>query len=544
MNSGKEPGHGRRVIGLTGCDLSIQDVLDVSLGEDGVFPLVELAPDVRERMGQARAELEQMVENGDVIYGVNTGCGSRKGEVIPTPELIDYQRYYAMAHACGLGEDLPLHNVRAMMLLRVNSFAKGNSAVTLGLCDKILELLNNNWIPAVPEAGSVGASGDLIPLAHLGTVLIGVPEAPVYVHGVSISTAELIEKHGYEPHVLQLKEAMGLTNGATMILARAIFALNRATRMFYSANVSAALCLEAVRGELDAFDPRIHEARDHEGQMMVASDILELVDGSRRTTREAQATPVCAPDNVNLETYTKPRIQDLYSLRGVPQAHGAVMQALNHLQETLEAEINASTDNPLIFADEEGRWDSFSGANFHGDPLAIPIEGVKVAMAKLARISNDRFYALLQERYSFGLPGDLTGSNKNGQTGLMISQYGAASDAAATAAMTLPATVLSIPTSSGQEDYVSMASISVWQLELLLERLSFALAREIHANCQAISLGEERLGEHAELGRGTGRAYSIVREHFPVMVEDRFFVLDLRKVLELLNDGAFDYPLW
>jgi len=530
------------VVHLTGSNLTIETLVQVGLGKDGRFPRVVLTDDACAKILRVRGKLQRKIDDGESMYGIDTGCGSRKDQLIPLDDLLAYQDFYARAHACGLGAPLPDHAVRGMILARLNSFARGHSGVTLELCQKLLELLNNNWLPVIPEAGSVGASGDLIPLAHLGAVLVGVPEARVRVEGKIITVQQLRDEYGYEPYSLKPKEAMGLTNGATMILSRACFAYTTALRYLNTANLAAALCLEAIRGERRAFDRRIHEARQNKGAQHVAATILRYLEGSQRTTRAAQAVPVCEPGDPERAYFTKERIQDRYSVRAVPQAHGTVQQTLWDLQDALTHELNASTDNPLMFEEgEDGNLVVLSGANFHGDPLSVPLEAVKIALAKLARISNDRLYGLLNKHHSYGLPADLTGSNRFGMTGLMISQYGAASDAAACAAMCFPATVMSIPTSDGQEDYVSMASISVWQLELLLPRLSFALTREIHGNCQAISLAQEKLGELGQLGTYTGQAYRAVREHCPPIAEDRFFFPELELINSMVQEGAFDY---
>jgi len=528
------------VIHLNGETLSFEDVMLASLGYNGKFPLVALDPDAEARIIATREVLDARGEDSPPIYGYDTGCGSRRCLRIPHKDLVAYQASYIPVHAVGLGNPLPDHLVRAMILLRVNSFAKGNSAVTITLCRRLLELLNNNWLPVVPDSGSVGASGDLIPLAHLGTVLMGVPEAYVKLNGTIIRTDELQRLTEFTPYVLQAKEAMALTNGATMILARAIFAYLRSLRFFHTANLAAALHLEAIRGERAAFDARIHKARNDKSAMAVAHDVRKYLKGSLRTTRKGQCIPVCESDDPKLKTFAAERVQDDYSTRAVPQAHGAVLSALNELRRVLLLEMNASTDNPLIF-EHGGRMVSRSGANFHGDPLAVPLEGVKIAMAKLARITNDRLYGLLDHDRSYGLPNDLVGSDKHGMTGFMIAQYGAASDAAFAASMCFPATLMSIPTSKGTEDYVSMASVTVEQLELLLRRVGFLMARCIHATAQAISLGEPKLRKHARLGTYTGRAYAMLRELFPMMEEDSFFQPELLQVLYLVENGDLDF---
>ena len=294
MSSKGDPGHGH-VIQLTGRDRTIEDTVMVARGDaDGVFPWVELHPETRDHMALMRDEIDKKVEACELHYGITSGCGSNKDVAIPPEELDRYQRKYVKTHAVGFGDFVDPEVIRAMMFLRVNSFAVGNSGITLELCDSILDLLNRNIIPAVPKYGSVGASGDLIPLAHLGAVLIGRPWAKVFFNGVlRDANTVLLEEHLIDQdrttlHELSAKEAMGLTNGATYILSLAVLAVHDAQHLVELSDLGVALHLEAVRGELDAFDERRHVARRHQGQIDAAAHILGLVAGSHRTTEEAQ----------------------------------------------------------------------------------------------------------------------------------------------------------------------------------------------------------------------------------------------------------------
>ena len=561
MSSKGDPGHGH-VIYLTGHGLTIEDAVLVARGDaNGVFPRVELHPEARDHMAQMRAEIEKKIEAREVMYGINTGCGSNKDIALEPEELDRYQRKYIKTHAVGFGDFVDPEVIRVMMLLRVNSFAVGNSGVTLGLCNSILELLNRNIIPAVPKYGSVGASGDLIPLAHLGAVLIGRPWAKVFFNGdlrdanTVLLEEGLIDEDHDTLHELSAKEAMGLTNGATYILSLAVLGVYDAQQLVELSDLGVALHLEAVRGELNAFDDRVHLARQHQGQISAAAHIRGLVKDSHRTTKKAQAVMLpfdscprddapCAkkcPPKEDGKQVKGPRVQDRYSVRCAPQVHGAVRQAITHLASTVVLEMNASTDNPLIFPSKKkpGDYDVLSAGNFHGEILAIPIDGVLIALANLANISNARLYALLEDKRSYGLPNDLSGGEEQDNTGFMIAQYSVAGLVMQMMGLAAGHSRFSIPTSAGQEDYVSNGANAALALRESLGFLEKVLAVEILAGCQAIDLGTPHLGEeHSKLGAGTQLAYDLVREHVAKMGEDDDLYPDIHDVLALVEDGT------
>ncbi|KKR54670.1 MAG: Histidine ammonia-lyase [Parcubacteria group bacterium GW2011_GWA2_40_23] len=525
------------VIHLKG-KLSFLEVVRIARAHTSDFPMVRLDPEVRDRMVVIRGWLEKLIPRR-VMYGINTGCGSNRNKIIPLADLIRYQKKYIMTHAVGFGQPLPREVVRAMMLLRVNSFSLNNSAMTVQLCELILDLLNMDITPVIPEFGSVGASGDLVPLAHLGAVLIGLPWAEVFYKGERRNAREVFTEVKLEHHVLQPKEAMGLTNGATFILANAALGVHDAFGLLTLANLGAALHAEAIRGELNAFDARIHEARHQDGQQIVASELRDLLAGSLRTTSEAQK--IDFPDEKKRPDRRKrkgSRVQDAYSLRCAPQAHGAVYDALLNLATIVQNEINASTDNPLVFAGKRGKLSVLSGGNFHGDPLAIPLDAAIIALAKLASISNARLYRLLNPAWSFGLPADLAGSDDEDNTALMIAQYAVASRVMHAQGLAGAAfSALSIPTSMQQEDYVSNGANSAWGLRKTLGDLRSVLAVELLAGCQAVDLGTPHLGDLAVLGQGTKRGYDCIRQYVPMMHEDRSLYPDIQRVRELVTKG-------
>ncbi len=538
MSTTGEPGHGRVI--LTGRDLTSAQVVLVARGSNGGFPQVVLSDERRAHMTRMRDAAERKITDGEIMYGVNTGCGSNRDRVISSEDLARYQVKYVKTHACGSGEPIHTEVVRAMMLLRVNSFAVGNSAMTLELCDLLLDLLNRNIVPAVPEFGSVGASGDLVPLAHIGTILIGVSGAQVYYHGELRDALEVFEGEGLQHHTLRAKEAMGLTNGSTFMLSIATLALNDAKGLLDLANLDVALHMEAIRGEGNAFDARIHEARGQQGQIWVASQVRALLEGSQRTTRAAQAvnfpfeSSSCMPDGSK-----GPRVQDAYSVRVAPQAHGAAADSLIFFEAVVQRELNAATDNPLVFEKEDGGFDVLSGGNFHGDPLAIPLDTLAIALAKLGSIVERRLYRLLNPAFNSGLPANLSGTDASDDTGFMIVQYSQASRVMHNMGLAAGCSTLNIPTSMGQEDYVSNGANSAWVIRKSLGNLRTILAMSLLADCQAVDLGSRYLEEGMLwLGAGTQRAHDLIREHVPMMEEDRFLYPDIQTVRRLIMDGS------
>ena len=542
MSALGDPGH---VIQLTGQSLSMADVVLISRGDEtGEFPRVELHPKTRKHMVRMRLAFEEFLRH-NVVYGGNTGCGARRNIVIPMNDLLRYQRKYIMTHAVGTGKPLEQEIVRAMMLLRVNSFAVGNSAVTVKMCDLLLELLNRNIIPVVPEFGSVGASGDLVPLAHIGTVLIGLPGAQVLYQGETREAVDVFEEiEALAPIELQTKEAMGLTNGSTFILSMAVLAAHDAQGMLALANLDVALHMEAIRGERNAFDSRIHKARRQRGQIAVAKSVRGLLKGSKRITKRAQGVKFPL-EKITLLKNGKPgpRVQDAYSARATPQAHGAVADTINELIRVVTAEINASTDNPLIFETKSGSFSVLSGANFHGDPLAIPLDALAIALAKLGSIVERRLYRLLDPGFNSGLPENLSGEAED-DTGFMILQYSQASRVMANQGLAAGHSVLNVPTSMGQEDYVSNGANSGWVVRKVLGNLRSILAMGLLADCQAVDLGAKYLGEKlSQLGEGTQLGYNLIREHVSMMKADRYLHPDIQAVRRLIVDGSLAFEI-
>lgn len=511
---------------------------------------VVLNPEAFANIVRFREGLEQAITRGDVMYGVNTGCGSRKNQILSPEELSDYQMRYIPAHCCGHGNPLPQEVVRAAMLVRLNNFLKGHSGVRPILVERLRDCLNLRLTPVVPEYGSVGASGDLIPLAHMSASIIGLSEAMMYVSDDEqpIPAAEALSRYNLEPITLAAKEAMGLTNGANFITALACLAVSDGWSVYNAANVALALSLEAIRGEMNAFDARLHDARPLPGQIRTATKVRSLLQGSGRTTAEARTIDFPGEDAKVNSGKKVPRVQDAYSFRCAPQIHASAYQSLCHLEEILDVELNSATDNPLIFEDGEGgsSYVAISGGNFHGQPLAAPLDYLAITLATLAGVSDRRSFALTTPRLSYGLPADAAGP-EHGNTGLMIAQYGGAALVNQIALLANPCSIHSVPTSADQEDWVSMGMNSALKIQSMVPLIRDVLATELLIAAQGITLTQHLLPESQQrLGDGTGAVYQMVHEVFAseaakpkeTWFKDRYLKTELDQVSAMLADGS------
>ena len=528
---------GRETVLLDGQALTIEQVVRAARGDDGVYPMVAVSAEATEKIIHMREAIESMVAE-KVMYGINTGAGVNRNRVVPANLLLGYQRDYILAHCVGNGPYLSKEITRAMMLLRVNSFAVGHSGVTIELCQRILELLNGDVIPAVPQFGSLGASGDLAPLAHLGAVLIGHADTHVWYQNELHPTREVFQKLAIEPYKLKAKEAMAITNGSTMTLAYACFIVSEAEQLLRLANLAAAMNIEAVRAEKNAFDDRIHEARNQLGQQAAAAEIKALLFGSKRISVRAQRVCFLHESRRDcVEACDQARVQDAYSIRCVPQMHGACFDALTYLRDIVTRELNAATDNPLIFAKGEG-FEVLSGGNFHGDTLAIPLDTMAIALAKLTNAVNARLFRLINKQYNFGLPQDLSANDDSQSTGFMIVQYACLGDALRASTLAMPASVFTGVTSGGQEDIVSNGANAAWKTFQIVDFVRDALAKEFLAVCQAIDLGADKLGpELSQLGAGTEKAYKRIRREVSMMRKDRYLRTDIEAIKALIVRG-------
>ncbi len=476
----------------------------------------EIPASARERMSASRAVIEKLAEANAVVYGVTTGFGKMASTRISHDEIRHLQLNLVRSHACGVGAPLSEPAVRAMLALRANAIAKGFSGVRPVVAETLVAMLNRGVHPVIPSQGSVGASGDLAPLAHLAQVAIG--EGRAVYQGREIAGAEAMRSAGIAPLVLGAKEGLALLNGTQAMLALLALALREAEITVDTADVAAALSLDALRGSPTAFDARIARVRPHVGQAVTARNIERLNRGSE--IRESHRAP--EKDS---------RVQDPYSLRCAPQVHGAARDALVQVRATLAIELNSATDNPLVFATADG-GEVISGGNFHGQPLAIAADQMAVALATLGGISERRVEQMTNPQTS-RLPAFLV-RHAGLNSGFMILQVTAAALASELKPLAAPHSVDSIPTSANQEDYVSMGMNGARRLEPMLANLNNILAIELLAACQGIDLLSP-----LKTGIETRKAYDIVRSLSPAVDVDRSLAPDIEAVAREVGKGSF-----
>jgi histidine ammonia-lyase len=497
-------------IAITGNDLTLENVYEVALNGSEV----SLSPDARKRMDESRGVIDKLVESEEVAYGVNTGFGKMASVRISREQIRQLQTNLVRSHAVGVGPLLSEPEVRAMMLLRANAIAKGFSGIRPVAADTLCAMLNRRVHPVIPSQGSVGASGDLAPLAHLAEVIIGEGEANY--DGRRIAGGEAMRLVGIAPIALEAKEGLALLNGTQGMLALLALGLRAATVLVDTADVAAALSLDALRGTPTAFDSRIAAVRPHPGHAITARNLARLNRGSE--IRESHRS-----------MKKDPRVQDAYSLRCTPQVHGAVRDALAAIKATVVIELNSATDNPLVFADSN---EVLSGGNFHGQPLAMAADQFAVAIATLAGVSERRVEQMTNPLTS-GLPAFLI-QDAGLNSGFMILQIAAAALASETKALATPHSVDSISTSGNQEDYVSMGMGAARRLEPMLANLRNILAIELLAACQGIEfLAPLQTGIEAR------KAQKLVRDVSKFVTVDRSLAPDIAAVTELISSGKF-----
>ncbi|HEX2288529.1 MAG TPA: histidine ammonia-lyase [Gaiellaceae bacterium] len=489
---------------LTGNDLRLEDVWEVAVHRAPVG----LADEARGQMEAARALVEQADEN---TYGVNTGFGRFVSESIPDDSVDELQLRLLRSHACGVGEPYPPAVVRAAMLLRANALAKGFSGARIETVELLIECLNRGVLPRVPSRGSVGASGDLAPLAHLALPLIGEGEA--WVEGERLPGDEALRRAGLEPLRLRAKEGLSLINGTQFMAAFGALGAVRARRLAIAADIACALSIEALQGSRQSFRPEVQAVRPLRGQATSAENVLRLLEGSAVMDSHRW----CG------------RVQDAYSLRCAPQVHGACRDLIQYVEETVAVELNAATDNPLVLVDS---GEIVSNGNFHGQPLAFALDVLAMAVSELANISERRTERMVNPSLSEGLPAFLA-ADGGLNSGFMIPQYVAASLVSENKALSHPASVDSIPTSAGQEDHVSMgnaAGLKAWQV---LANSESAVAIELLAGAQAV----EFLAPLA-LGRGSEAARGFVRTLSARLGEDRPLSGEIEAVATAIRESS------
>ena len=499
---------------LNGQPLSLEQIGQVASGSMDAA----IAPAARQRIAASQAVVERIVASNETAYGINTGFGKMSDVRIGPGDLQQLQRNLVRSHASGLGEPLEEAEVRAMLLLRANVLAKGLSGVRYQLIELLVGLLNHRVHPVIPGKGSVGASGDLAPLAHLALVLIG--EGDAFFQGARMPAKAALAKTGLYPLVLEAKEGLALLNGTQAMAAVGGLALLRAIRVNQLFDLAGAMALEALRGTPVAFDERIHQARPHRGQMQAAGHLRALLRDSeiRESHRE-----------------NDPRVQDAYCLRCMPQVHGAVRGALQHVREVIEIETGSATDNPLIFSNngpETG--EILSGGNFHGAPLGLALDYAAIAVTDLISISERRIDRLINPDVNEGLPAFLA-QQPGLSSGLMIAHVAVAALLNEAKVLAHPASVDSVPTSGGKEDHVSMGMTAALKLKQIVDNAEKALAIELMTAAQGLEY-RHPLKAATEIER----ARQFVRTLVARLEEDRVIAGDIERLAKGIRDGDFD----
>jgi histidine ammonia-lyase len=499
-----------RGVELTGQPLSLAEIARLAGGDRSI----QVGESAHARIRSSRQVVEEIVTKGEVVYGVSTGFGKLSDVHVPAQDLRQLQLNLVRSHACGIGSPLSDAEVRAMILLRANVLALGLSGIRLEVIELLCELNNCGIVPVIPEKGSVGASGDLAPLAHLSLTLIGEGEA--FYKGERLPSAEALRKAGLNPVALEAKEGLALLNGTQAMHAVGGLALFRAKRLAHVADIAGAMTLEALKGTPTAFDARIHQARPHPGQQAVAQHLLHLLrDSEIRQSHLAN----------------DPRVQDAYSLRCMPQVHGAVRGALDHCEKILEIESGSATDNPLVF---EG-GDILSGGNFHGAPLALALDYAAIALTDLMSISERRTDRLVNPDLSEGLPPFLS-PHAGTHSGFMILHVAAVALLNEAKVLAHPASIDNLPTSGGKEDHVSMGMTSALKLRAIVENAEHLLAIELLAAAEGLEFRRPLKG-----GLGVEEAYERVRKISAPVEADRSMSSDIARVAAAIREGVFDH---
>lgn len=458
----------------------------------------------------SRKIVDQALQDGKAYYGINTGFGALAGKRVNNEDLARLQRNLILSHSVGMGDLIPKDICRLMLQLKVHALAIGYSGISKKTFDRLLLFLENDWIPAIPEKGSVGASGDLAPLAHMSLPLLGMGVFWNDDGTDTIPADEILKKNGVEPIDLQPKDGLSLINGTQLMSAYGAYILEKSLHLLKGADLISAMSLEALQGSLTPFDKRIHDIRPHRGQKAVATNIRNLLVESEILESHRH----CG------------KVQDPYCLRCVPQVHGASRDAIQHAISVVETELNSVTDNPLVFPD----GDILSGGNFHGQPLALVLDFSKIALSEIASISERRTYLLLGGHDE--LPKLLmaeTGIN----SGFMIPQYTSAALVSENKVLSHPSSVDSIPTSLGQEDHVSMGSISALHLLKILENVETVLGIELFTAAQALDFRKP-----LKPGKGVEIAHNYVRSVIPHATEDHYFKDDISKAVEFIKSPS------
>ncbi|MCR3759601.1 histidine ammonia-lyase [Clostridium felsineum] len=493
-----------KTIYINGNDLTLEDLVLICRENYKV----EIDEESAKKVQKSRKIIDDIVENEKTIYGVTTGFGKFANVSISKEDCKTLQRNLIISHACGFGDAFKTDTVRAIMLLRANALSKGFSGIRLSTLKTLIEMLNKGVHPIIPEKGSLGASGDLAPLAHMVLPMLG--EGKAEYKGEIMDGKKAMELAGIPLVELVAKEGLALINGTQVMTAEGALTVYDALELLKVSDITAALTIEALRGITDAFDDRLNVVRPHKGQRDTSKNILKLIEGSSFVTRQGEL-----------------RVQDAYTLRCIPQIHGASKDAINYVKEKVKIEMNSVTDNPIVL--ENG--DVISGGNFHGQPMALSFDFLGIAISEIANVSERRIERLVNNQLSNGLPAFLT---KEGglNSGFMITQYAAAALVSENKVLAHPASVDSIPSSANQEDHVSMGTIAARKARQILENAKRVLATELMAACQAVDFREG-----FKLGEGTSKAYNAVRKNVEFIDKDIVMYSELDKVTEMISNG-------
>lgn len=485
---------------------TISDVMEILANPN----IAKLNKESKDKILRSQKNVQQIVESDRTVYGINTGFGPLCDVKISEEETAQLQYNLIISHAVGVGKPIAKELSKMMMIAKIHALSKGFSGVSLEVIERMILMLEKDIIPAVPEQGSVGASGDLAPLAHLVLPLLGLGK--VWENDSIVETAKVLNKHGLEPLILGPKEGLGLINGTQFILAHAILGLHKFEYLLNLADLTAAMSLEAYRGSSSPFKKELHDIRPFDGSRKVAGRMLKFLEDS---------------ENLKEHEFCD-RVQDPYSMRCVPQVHGASRNAYDHLKNLAETELNSVTDNPIVLSAEE----SISGGNFHGQLLALPLDYCTLAAAELGNISDRRSYLLLEGK--FGLPRLLTESSGL-NSGFMIPQYTSAALVTENKTLCFPASADSIPTSLGQEDHVSMGSISGRKFNQVLGNLENILAVELMFGAQGLEFRRP-----AKCSKYVENAYNLIRTKVPRLEDDRLIGEDMLAIVQLIRERKFD----
>jgi len=501
---------------LDGESLTFEQVVAVAYGVPGE-PVVALSDPAVANVERAAAGVQTLLDRGEIAYGITTGFGAFKDKIISREEVEQLQRNIVLSHAVGVGKPFDSPTVRAIMLIRANTLARGFSGIRLETLNLILECLNRGVHPAIPEKGSLGASGDLAPLAHFACVLLGEGEAEYQGHVMPGAAA--LQAAGLKPIKLAAKEGLALTNGTTVMTALGLLETWKSKKLADIADLCGCLSLEALHGTMSAFDPRIHALRPHPRQIDCAANLRDILEGSEFVRSEKEST----------------NVQDAYTLRCIPQVHGACGDAVAYAEWLIKLELNAVTDNPLIFISDDGAIEVLSGGNFHGEPLALGFDYLVMALTELGNISERRIMRLTDEASNaHALPAFLT-EHGGLNSGFMIVQYTAAALCTENKVLSHPASADTIPTSANVEDHVSMGATAALKLRQVTENLETILALEALCAAQGIDFRKRKIGAEKRLGRRSGLLYDSLRSSIPFIEKDEYMKVHIDSAIETIR---------